>query len=301
VGYMIRLSRNILFNCDDIKHDFVCRMSDLVSSLLFNTVTDLNETGGNLKPICSEDEAVFLASLWKKTEENCSICYDDEQNQVKLKSTNFIDLNSVQKVAKPSDVNETESPLIEKDQILSFLFGSSLLERRMSNVEHYESCNLRLAQSNTSNLEVISQLKNNIQTYQSERDILHDRMEALRKALKQLEADDLELEENINNCIDDIRAAEKAHIVDNTMSLLGHEIKFCKEFMAKAVSTSKASTLHTRNNKDSPRGFDLFLVHVHNLFKSHQTCVNVLRDRVRINSKRVRKMVSAIVACFSVS
>jgi chromosome segregation ATPase len=205
---------------------------------------------------------------------------------------------------------EVEEIGVDKDEILLSLVGKVGIESMKTHSQKHQQLRERLSGIESSNVEECSRLKANLETFHAERELVAQRMEELRRAMKQLEDDDAELcmrieetemqiseldancDEEASKLTRELEETEKVVDFEASVDGLADGLKVYEESLKQAVTVSNIFENCENVNEFVPSKLGVYLVHVKNYFASESECIDFLRQRVGSLEKEARDLVS---------
>jgi hypothetical protein len=207
--------------------------------------------------------------------------------------------------------NDIDEFSVTKEFILISLVGSSGLESMKRNKLSHEDLVRHVSSVSKQDADMYQNLKLDLSSFNSERVLIAERMEELRKALKCLEEDDIELvtkitetesrireldlvrHEEISQISMQLEATKQSLQFDKSINDLADSLKVYEESLRKAVTFSDVY-FHCQNENDFlvHNKLSMYLIHAKNYFSSEFDFVDFLRNRVKKMEKEAKCLVS---------
>jgi hypothetical protein len=206
------------------------------------------------------------------------------------------------------NINSSREAEMEKSDIFTAIVGEQGqqgIDKKRANLQDLKS------QVQAGETEIIADLRSSVEDYQSERQIIAQRIAELRQSIEKLEIYDAELcakvvdiqaeieEDMVNRSAENGRLdeslsqAQAAVKFGNSVGSLVDLLKTYDDSLEKAVNGSGQAFSNTENMGEVVSSkMDAFLVRARSYFTSEAECVDFLRARIVSSQKAVGELVS---------
>jgi len=318
---VMQRARKASFIKNNREQIFAERISRYIASSISAAIQDLRSHGSDEGVdliLRLEDEIESLASSLVTGEGGVIelITKRDSTKVAAEKSSTVVGVamsTSFQGFEMPEETHEESC--VEKEDILVNIIGKCEVEDMKMNKELYKKLEQKVSSVANSNLDERQHLQSNLATFHAERNLVAERMEELRIAMRQLEEDDAELCDRILETRSRLTSFETKNIeelgaitgelersknmvmFEEAVDSLADCLKIYEESLKKAVTVSNIFENCENLDEFVPNKLGVYLVHIKNYFLSESDCVDFLRYRVLSLEKEARGLKREIEEC----
>lgn len=299
----------------DTEHVFADRVSRYVVSRISTAIQDLKSQGSDEGVdliLRLEDEIESLASSLV-TGDGGVIELINKRDSTKVaaeKSSTVVGVAMATSFRGFEISEDSDYSVVDKEDILNNIVGRAEIEQMKNNKLILRDMEEKMKVIEKSNSEERMLLKSNLKTYQAERELVAERMNELRIAMKQLEEDDAELnaiieetemklstiEENnrgeVRKMVSNLEESKEIADLEKSVESLVDSLKIYEDSLKKAVTVSNIFENCENVDEFVPNKLGIYLVHVKNYFTSESDCVDFLRNRIIELEKEGAELVS---------
>mmetsp|Transcript_21229 Transcript_21229/g.24220 ORF Transcript_21229/g.24220 Transcript_21229/m.24220 type:complete len:843 (+) Transcript_21229:80-2608(+) len=305
----------------NFEQNFAERVSRYILSGISSAIEDLRSHGSDEGVdliLRLEDEIESLASSLVTGEGGVIelITKRDSTKVAAEKSSAVVGVamaTSFQSFEMPEETNQES--FVEKKDILVKILGNAEVEKMKKNNVFYEEFEKKVSFVANSNIEERQNLQSNLVTFHAERNLVAERMEELRIAMRQLEEDDSELcdkiletrlklksfekknKEELEAVMEDLNRSKNIVMFEEAVDSLADCLKIYEESLKKAVTVSNIFENCEHADEFVPNKFGVYLIHMKNYFASESECVDFLQNRVNLLENEARGLKREIEEC----
>jgi hypothetical protein len=325
LGSVLQSARKASLERDDDQRGFADKISRYIVSRISNTVSDIRCRGGfdeDTDLICHlEEEIESLASSLMTGAENGIIELITKRDVTKSAAEKSSAVASVALgVSLRGDIQgtylsiESDEISIDKDDILTSLIGEFGVETMKRNWAVHDELVSQIAEIETSDQFECVELESNLKAYVKEQQLVAERMEELKRAMRQLEEDNEELGEKIaktkarvsrlragrvcelSNLSRKLEETKQKLLFETTLDGLAGGLKAYEESLNSAIAVSTAFEAYDSTADFVPSKINVYLERVKNYLNAEAECIEFLRGRVKSLKREGRDLVRTLMS-----